>query len=91
MLLKNSNTKTSAEANLTTISSIFCFHYQHFSTATTMAKTVFVNDKMQQQYSYTLTEPPGKNFHPDFKPQLTPADMLKLGVFGGRYMTDCRE
>ena len=50
-----------------------------------------INDKMQQHYSYILTEPAGKNFHPDFKPQLTPADMLKLGVFGGRYMTDCKE
>ena len=39
---------------------------------------------------YLLTEPAGKKFHPDFKPQLTPAEMLELGVFGGRYMTDCR-
>lgn len=52
-------------------------------------RVVTVNDKMQKNYRYVLTEPPGKNFHPDFKPQLTPPDMLKLGVFGGRYMTDC--
>lgn len=52
-------------------------------------KTVVVNDKMQKNYRYVLTEPAGKNFHPEFKPQLTPSDMLKLGVFGGRYMTDC--
>jgi hypothetical protein len=50
-----------------------------------------VNDKMQQNYAYPLTEPAGKNFHPDFKPELTPNEMLKLGVFGGRYMTDCTE
>ncbi|MGZ3852069.1 MAG: hypothetical protein ACXVBX_04705, partial [Flavisolibacter sp.] len=56
-----------------------------------MNKKVLVNDKMQKGYEYWLTEAPGKNFHPDFRPQLTPADMLKLGVFGGRYMTDCRE
>jgi hypothetical protein len=55
-----------------------------------MEKKVIVNDKRQKNYSYLLTEPAGKNFHPDFKPQLTPAEMLELGVFGGRYMTDCR-
>jgi hypothetical protein len=55
------------------------------------SKTVHVNDKMQKNYSYELTEPIGKNFHTDFAPQLTPYDMLQLGVFGGRYMTDCRD
>lgn len=54
------------------------------------SRVVQVNDKMQQNYQYLLIEPVAKNFHPDFKPQLTPSDMLKLGVFGGRYMTDCR-
>jgi hypothetical protein len=50
---------------------------------------VVVNDKMQRKYVYYLTELVGKNFHPDFKPQLTPKQMLELGVFGGKYMTDC--
>ena len=50
---------------------------------------VVVNDLMQRKYVYYRTEPVGKNFHPDFKPQLTPKQMLELGVFGGRYMTDC--
>jgi hypothetical protein len=54
-------------------------------------KTIQVSDKMQKNYNYLLTEPVGKNFHPDFNPQLTPSDMLQLGVFGGRYMTDCQD
>lgn len=54
-----------------------------------MNKKVIVNDKMQSGYVYKLTEPIGKNFHPDFKPDLTPKQMLAIGVFGGKYMTDC--
>lgn len=52
-------------------------------------KNIIVNDIMQKRYRYELTEPTGKNFHPDFKPQLTPKKMLELGVFGGVYMRDC--
>lgn len=52
---------------------------------------VTVHDKMQKKYRYRLTEPIGKNFDPRFKPELTPKQMLKLGVFGGKYMTDCRK
>ncbi|HOZ03478.1 MAG TPA: hypothetical protein PKX78_03215 [Candidatus Woesebacteria bacterium] len=55
------------------------------------AVTVFVHDKMQKNYCYTLAEEMGKNFDPDFKPELTPQQMLELGVFGGKYMTDCRD
>ena len=54
-------------------------------------KTILVNDKMQKQYRYRLTEPLGKNFDSRFKPELTPKQMLKLGIFGGKYMTDCRK
>ena len=54
-------------------------------------KTIIVNDKMQKGYVYELVEPVGKNFNPDFKPELTPKEMLELGVFGGKYMTDCRQ
>jgi hypothetical protein len=52
---------------------------------------VVVNDLMQQGYFYFLTEPIGQNFHPDFRPDLTPKEMLELGVFGGKYMTDCKD
>ncbi|HJS08571.1 MAG TPA: hypothetical protein VJ809_12955 [Pirellulales bacterium] len=52
-------------------------------------KLILVNDLMQSGYVYRLTEPIGKNFHPDFRPQLTPKEMLQLGVFGGKYLTDC--
>ncbi|HEV7300606.1 MAG TPA: hypothetical protein VGN72_14675 [Tepidisphaeraceae bacterium] len=50
---------------------------------------VTVNDRMQQGYVYQRTEPPGKNFREDFRPDLSPKQMLELGVFGGKYMTDC--
>jgi hypothetical protein len=52
---------------------------------------VVVNDLMQDDYVYQRTEPPGRNFHPGFEPELTPKEMLALGVFGGKYMTDCAE
>ena len=59
-------------------------------TANTPQKVV-VNDLMQKNYRYELSEPMGENFDTRFKPELTPAQMLKMGVFGGRYMTDCLE
>ena len=51
-------------------------------------KIVVVNDVMQKKYRYELSEPIGKNFDPRFKPELTPKQMLELGVFGGIYMRD---
>jgi hypothetical protein len=54
-------------------------------------KSVAVHDKMQRGYRYTLSAPTGRNFDPEFRPQLTPAEMLRLGVFAGKYMTDCRK
>jgi hypothetical protein len=44
---------------------------------------------MQKGYKYELVEPAGKNFDPKFKPELTPKEMLSMGVFGGVYMRDC--
>lgn len=54
-----------------------------------MKQRVEVNDRMQSGYAYYRVHPPGENFHPDFEPELTPQEMLELGVFGGKYMTDC--
>jgi hypothetical protein len=53
-------------------------------------RSVTVSDKMQKRYRYVRSAAPGRGFDPEFRPQLTPAQMLKLGVFGGKYMTDCR-
>ena len=54
-------------------------------------KIVVVSDRMQRGYRYELVCPAGRGFDPLFKPQLTPRQMLRLGVFGGRYMTDCQD
>lgn len=54
-------------------------------------RKIVVNDLMQRGYEYWLSEPEGKNFDPEFVPELTPKKMLEMGVFGGKYMTDCAE
>jgi hypothetical protein len=51
-------------------------------------KRVVVNDRIQKGYCYGLSAPVGRNFDPEFKPELTPQQMLALGVFCGKYMTD---
>ncbi len=56
----------------------------------TKRPTIIVNDSMQKGYRYVLAAPSGRDFDADFKPELTPKEMLELGVFGGKYMTDCR-
>ena len=52
---------------------------------------VIVSDLIQDNYEYFLTEPVRENFSSEFKPELSPKEMLELGVFGGKYMTDCRD
>ena len=54
-------------------------------------RIIVVDDKMQQGYSYELVALEGKSFDAEFKPELSPKQMLALGVFGGRYMRDCTE
>ena len=56
-----------------------------------MAREVVVNDLMQQGYRYERTARSGQDFGEGFEPELTPAEMLELGVFCGKYLTDCRD
>lgn len=53
-------------------------------------RKIIVNDKMQQNYSYHLSEPMGQNFDVRFHPELTPRQMLEMGVFEGHYLNDCQ-
>lgn len=54
-----------------------------------LTKTITVNDRMQKNYIYILSENPGENFNPIFTPHFEPSQMLKLGIFEGKYCTDC--
>jgi hypothetical protein len=54
-------------------------------------KIVVVNDRMQKGYRYELVAPVGQDFPSDFRPELTPKEMLSLGVFCGKHMTDCQK
>lgn len=53
-------------------------------------KYISVNDKMQTGYQYELVEDAGDNFDAQFTPDLSPQEMLELGVFGGKYLNDCK-
>ena len=55
------------------------------------SRSVIVNDKMQRGYRYALSVETGCDFDPVFRPDLTPKEMLELGVFCGKYLTDCRD
>jgi hypothetical protein len=48
-------------------------------------KQMTVHEDYQTGYTYSLVEKPGENFAPDFHPDLTPKEMLQLGIFGGHY------
>jgi hypothetical protein len=55
-----------------------------------MGRIVTVQDKMQQGYRYELIAPTGCDFDPNFCPDLSPRQMLELGLFCGKYLTDCQ-
>lgn len=65
-------------------------HKEWYTWAMSQGAIVSVSDTMQKNYYYVLSQPMGKHFDPEFKPELTPKQMLSLGVFGGKYMTDCQ-
>jgi hypothetical protein len=71
-----------------TITELFCMPKPRMKRP--RKRIVVVNDKMQKRYRYELSAPMGRNFDPEFVPQLTPREMLRLGVFCGKYMTDGR-
>lgn len=54
-------------------------------------RRIVVHDRMQQGYTYRLIAPMGRGFDEGFAPELTPKQMLALGVFGGKYLTDCQD
>jgi hypothetical protein len=56
----------------------------------TASRWIEVNDRMQRNYRYELVAAMGAGFSPGFTPDLAPAEMLELGVFGGKYLTDCQ-
>lgn len=67
-------------------------HIRYYDTMyATPHKTIVVHDSIQKNYSYELVAPKGKQFDPTFKPDLTPQEMLELGVFGGAYLNDCTD
>jgi hypothetical protein len=52
-----------------------------------MTRKVVVNDTMQKGYVYYRTEAVGRNFAPGFTPQLTPKEMLRVGLQSQRLPT----
>ena len=51
---------------------------------------IIVRDKMRSNYRYELSAPEGAEFPEGFKPFYTPKQMLKMGVFEGKYCNDCQ-
>ena len=53
-------------------------------------QNISVNDKMLSGYFYELAVPIGEDFDPLFTPELSPKELLELGIFGGKYLNDCK-
>lgn len=51
--------------------------------------TIKVNDRMQTDYRYKLVASEGKDFPDVFQPHFSPREMLKMGIFEGKYCNDC--
>lgn len=66
-----------------------CIKYANPLSTFKKGKEIQVHDRMQKKYSYALSEYPGKHMDPDFDPFFTPAEMLSLGIFEGKYCNDC--
>ena len=56
----------------------------------TIGDIITVNDSFQQGYSYRLDAPEGRGFADAFRPHFSPEEMLRLGIFEGKYCNDCR-
>jgi len=52
---------------------------------------ITVDNCMQKNYQYTIAAPLGRNFMDGFEPYFSPKEMLKMGVFEGKYLNSCRE
>jgi len=52
---------------------------------------VVVNDLMQTDYEYRIDARYGADFDKSFLPHFTPKEMLKFGVFEGKYCNDCHD
>lgn len=48
-------------------------------------RVILVQESYQAHYQYRLDEPTGSHFQDEFNPDLTPKEMLSLGIFGGYY------
>ncbi|MBT7512362.1 MAG: hypothetical protein HN650_18470 [Rhodospirillaceae bacterium] len=55
-----------------------------------IGEIVSVNDRMQSAYTYRISALMGDDFAPGFTPHFSPAEMLAMGVFEGKYCNDCK-